>query len=376
MRCELMHKNISVADVEINEDGSIVKLRNLRDWRRLPIEAWIYGKLFSLTDFSNWRYGRSIPERRPRLKEALHKMDAASPVSLTDKCFGLSLSDQYWFRPEGVEVCWDSVNFFTNGFSNDAGDILLGREPSGADFFSPDNTTDGWLPKRWIIADGKRYLMKAGSGAFRQEPFNEVIASLLAERLGISHTKYSLTFDDKTPYSLCENFITPDTELIPAYQVIRAVKKSNQDSFLKHLLRCCDKFGIKDAQASIDRMIALDYIIANEDRHYNNFGFIRDAETLRWRGFAPVYDCGTSLWFSAARIGEVVGSLPFRSKHEEQIKLAKDLSWFDITKLDGIEDEIIEILLKSPDIGKWRPDAVAREIVRRAERLESRRARK
>ncbi len=34
-------------------------------------------------------------------------------------------------------------------------------------------------------------------------------------------------------------------------------------------------------------MIVLDYLIANEDRHLNNFGVIRNAETLEWLGFAP-----------------------------------------------------------------------------------------
>ncbi len=41
-------------------------------------------------------------------------------------------------------------------------------------------------------------------------------------------------------------------------------------------------------------MIVLDYIIANEDRHLNNFGLLRNAETLEWYGFAPIYDSGSS----------------------------------------------------------------------------------
>ena len=31
-------------------------------------------------------------------------------------------------------------------------------------------------------------------------------------------------------------------------------------------------------------MLVLDYIISNEDRHCNNFGFIRNAESLEWLG--------------------------------------------------------------------------------------------
>ena len=53
--------------------------------------------------------------------------------------------------------------------------------------FSPDNTTDGNLKKKWKISAGKRVLIKGGSNPFRQEVYNEVIASLIAEKLGIDH---------------------------------------------------------------------------------------------------------------------------------------------------------------------------------------------
>ena len=37
-------------------------------------------------------------------------------------------------------------------------------------------------------------------------------------------------------------------------------------------------------------MLAADYILANTDRHLGNFGFLRDSETLEWKGLAPIYD--------------------------------------------------------------------------------------
>lgn len=50
----------------------------------------------------------------------------------------------------------------------------------------------------------------------------------------------------------------------------------------------------------LDRMIVLDHTIANGDRHLNNFGLVRDADTLEWLGSAPVYDCGRP-WGSTCR---------------------------------------------------------------------------
>ena len=67
--------------------------------------------------------------------------------------------------------------------------------------------------------------MKGVSGVYRQEPFNEVIAAAIMQRLGIPHVKYTLTFEDDKPFCLCENSVTPDTELVPAYRVRESLKK-------------------------------------------------------------------------------------------------------------------------------------------------------
>lgn len=31
------------------------------------------------------------------------------------------------------------------------------------------------------------------------------------------------------------------------------------------------------------------------DRHFNNFGVVRNADTLEWLGAAPIYDCGITM---------------------------------------------------------------------------------
>jgi len=97
---------------------------------------------------------------------------------LLTRCFGLSLSDQYWIKPQGSGLQWERINFFTNPFSEDIGNVLLGKETGKAelDFSSPDNTSDGFLKKRWKIIDGKRCLLKAGSNPFMQQPFNYAAA--------------------------------------------------------------------------------------------------------------------------------------------------------------------------------------------------------
>ncbi|MDR1048778.1 MAG: hypothetical protein LBL51_03395, partial [Synergistaceae bacterium] len=169
MECTLMHKNIPVVDMEILSDtGHIVKLLNLRTPEHLPLGVMTKDGM-SRKAMNDWWTGRSIPASRDGIESALEKLGAYSTVMLAAKCYGLSLSDQYWVCPKDSGLKWEAINFFHNDFSKDMGEILFGNdpaEPANVNLMSPDNTSDGWLRKKWIIADGKRYLMKGGSGVY------------------------------------------------------------------------------------------------------------------------------------------------------------------------------------------------------------------
>ena len=117
-------------------------------------------------------------------------------------------------------------------------------------------------------------------------------------------------------------------------------------------------------------MITLDYIIANEDRHLTNFGFVRNAETLVWLGVAPLFDCGTSLWHNALDTGEPRKCQPFAKTHEEQIKLVSDFSWFNAGALKGLRQEIVEIFFKSLVVDENRAKAIADAVLDRADVIE------
>ena len=374
MDCTLMHKNFPVVDMQIDDEtGSITKLQDVHDKLRIPLGVHEYKSGLDRKALNDWWTGRSIPGSRDGIHGAFETLGIYNTALLLIKCYGLSLSDQYWVCPKDSGLRWEKVNFFHNEFSKDVGEILFGHVPAdlaGVSLISPDNTSDGWLRKKWIIADGKRFLMKGSSGFMRQEPFNEVVASAIMRRLNITHIPYTLTFDNGKPYSLCENFVTPDTELIPAWRVRETLKKDNRDSSFTHLLRCSDTLGIPGVRAALERMLVLDYIISNEDRHYNNFGFIRNVDTLEWLGAAPVFDSGTSLWYSTQRVGSQVESKPFRSSHAEQIKLVENFSWFDAAALADIHEEIEGILSQSEEVDEKRRAAIASAVEERCGHVE------
>lgn len=351
LKCTFMHKRIAVAELELDDaTGMIQKVNTIYAPEHFPVGVTVKRGVADRAAFNEWWTDRSIPASRSGIREALETLEIANTKMLLVRCYGLSLSDQYWICPEGSDLTWDTINFFYNDFSEDIGDVLFGaaKKTDAFNFSSPDNTSDGNLKKRWKIINGKRYLVKGGSSPFRQQPLNEVIASGIMDRLGIPHIPYQVVWEQGVPYSLCEDFVTEDLDLVPAWRILKTQKKSNHVSVYQHFIDCCRELGIDGAVPFLDRMIVLDYLIANEDRHFNNFGVLREAETLKWIGFAPIYDSGSSLGYdkmpAQIRSGQDITCKPFKNHHEEQLKLVSDFSWIDFERLKDVDSLIEEVL--------------------------------
>ncbi|GIN74249.1 hypothetical protein J14TS2_47240 [Bacillus sp. J14TS2] len=365
MKYTLMHKQTPVVEINLDEQtSSIAKIGEIHDEKHVPIGIEVKKGNVNRASLNEWWRLRSIPASRDGIREALEKLNIIETEKLLEKSLGLSLSDQYWICPKGSDIKWAEVNFFENTFSEDVGNILIGFHTDSEEIslMSPDNTSDGWLKKKWTIVNGKRYLMKGGSGAIRQEPYNEVFASKICERLGIPHIPYSIMKQEEYPYSVCKNFVTSNTELISAWYVMQTEKKQDHVSVYQHYLNCCNNLGIPNIEESINQMLVLDYLVMNEDRHQNNFGVIRNADNLEWIGASPVFDSGTSLWYSKPvsliQADGKINCKPFKNNHEDQIKLVTDFDWVDLSSLKNIEEEYREIVKDSLFVDEARTNAI------------------
>jgi hypothetical protein len=368
----LKHQNISVADIEINDNRhTIERVLHIHNADHVP--CGIPGEKTLALALAEWWDERGIPDSRSGLKEALESLKVLHKNSLKIKAYGLNLSDQYWVCPQGKDIDWHGVNFFENDFFPDVGNALFGGHPKGTktNFMSPDSSSDGYLVKKWIIAEGRRVLVKAGSAPYYQEPLNEVMASFLMEKLNITHVDYALSFKDDKPLSLCDDFITKDMELVAAQRVLQVAKKERSISNYQHIIQVCHGNGVADIEGCLEKMLTIDYIIANTDRHYNNFGIIRNATTLQWLRFAPVYDSGNSLWYNTLedKIKPYVPSKPFKEYHDRQIKLVKNFDWFNSAAISHGDEFFEELLKKSNYITPTRRDALCKALKSRIDSI-------
>ncbi len=365
----LMNKNIEVLEFSYdNETHTVAKINRVIHPDYAPLGIIEYKTGITRKALNNWWKDRSIPASRSRFNEVMAEMDIHSSVELLERCFGLSLSDQYWIKEENSKIEWNDINFFENDFSEDMGKLLMGQihYSDDLDIFSPDNSSDGNLKKKWKIINNTRYLIKGGNSFNNQEPFNEIIATKLYKRIlkNEDYVPYELIQENGMYYSACPTMVNTNEELVSAYYIDRIFKQRGNDSLYIHFLEACNSLNIPNAKLQIDKMIVCDYIIANYDRHYRNFGAIRNVDTLEWIGIAPIFDSGSCLWATqpTTAIGSIYKSKPFKPYPDEQLELVDDLSWLDASKLEGFEKEVEEILKINPLMDETRIQEIVQQI--------------
>ena len=366
MKCTLMNKNTEVAVLEYNEVlNGFDRIYEIIDINYAPLILKNYyneeqDRLALLRKIDEWFKGRGIPSWRDKLSLLLQRLNIETTNQLLDKAFGLSLSDQYWIKPYDLDVKYDDINFFDHDFDYSEfmeASLSLNSKTitKEASLKTPNNTTDGMLKKAWIIEDGTRYLLKGGYKNEILQPFNEVLASMICDRLGFDHVTYTLDTYKDMVVSKCPCFINKDTELVTAYQIRNNMKRHDNTLDYEDYIKELESHGIEKAREKLENMYILDFLIMNEDRHLNNFGIIRDVNTLKWLDICPIFDNGQSLNIPYYDEDEVIisghGRLFYEVKpFDEIIKIVKNPKRIDISKLENIPEEFDKLLHKYQEI--------------------------
>mgnify|MGYP000146351006 CR=1 FL=1 len=205
---------------------------------------------------------------------------------------------------------------------------------------------------------------------------NEVIASKLCVRLGVPAVPYSLARSGNRLVCTCEDMLTSHEELVSSWQVLQSVKTVSGLNTHDQWIRAAAGFGADGRAVSdaTDDWLVVDYLMRNTDRHYNNFGLIRDIETLAVRP-APIYDTGASLWSGELDVdGRDWFAKPFctatgKPSALRQLRLVEDWSRFDLDALSDWPDEVAHELSRMRMFAPERLDASGTSLSSASERF-------
>ena len=245
---------------------------------------------------AKWLRERVIPRNRANADAVLKTLglSAGNVKGIIDKSLGLSLNDSYWVVPLGFEGTFKEYNLYENRFSSVLSLVAYTGVGQSHEAFttSPELTTQGMLRKAWRFIEGDGiYLYKGGTeGASNagREPYSEYYACQIAERMGLHAVHYDLENWKDILASKCRLFTDIDTSYVSIGRIVRS-------GGIQACLDFYESIG-KEAADELKSMLVFDAVIYNEDRHFGNFGILRDNHTGKILGPAPVFDNGLSLF--------------------------------------------------------------------------------
>lgn len=386
MRYILSHKNTEVLMAEFNpETNSFNAIIDISNEAHIPVGLKTMPGTTLTAALNFWWQSRLIPKNRSKFKNKMFDLSEYFKDSN-----GFNLTDHYWIKSENSDMTWSKGNFLQNNFNEDIGKYLVTENTSSLSNMksnTPDLFSNGDQDKRWVIVKNERRLLKYGSPPYYEQPFNEMLATEICRRLEIPHVSYSFVvkgYENPIIYSSCSCFIDENTEYIPAGFIQYVQKKEKGTSEYQHILNCCKALGmenIEEIKNRITEMNIIDYITANTDRHYGNFGFIRDVNTLEWKGFAPIFDTGNAMFYdyptsdlrkSTALMDNVVSKNFAQTQKKQIIKYANQEAkiCIDFLKLKGIENYYHSILETNPKSDKERTDLLTNLLAKRIQNVQ------
>ncbi len=358
----LKHKNEDVALIQMTSDGEIDNYE-IFNQRFMP-----YLGSNDPYHLHTWWNNRAIPEGREHLLPLLKKHNCSNPSELLMKNLGLSLTDTYWICPARLNLSWEEVNLFDNGNKE-----LKFHDGYGKVHYTNDKDAAliGSLFKYANFIDNEWYMIKYGNTKYPNgiQNVNEKFASIVHYSQGFKEFVPYLTMSKNkgdNEICKCKFFTNKNAELISAHEITGGTKPNEQydaETELNKFIDICEINGLSKEYVNrfLDYMIMTDFIITNSDRHWDNFGILRNPDTLDFISMAPIFDNGNSMFYNNPYELRRISLLRLKdngiTKNEiDRLKLVKDRSVVksellplpnDVKKFymnHGIKDKVAEAI--------------------------------
>jgi len=230
-----------------------------------------------------WLEQRAIDRHRTNsrlLKKAL-RLENKDDINTVLHFNAATITDTYWVKSHDSSLTYEDVRFRDNYFDMLAlrGDPdSFNRQPSR----TPELTNTGSFEKCWRLIDGKWWMYKSENAS---EQFTELFAYHLAKGLGIPAAVYEkadgyvrtldFTGGASVNFETAFSIIGDEADYCKIYRKLKELDGSVAEAFVQ--------------------MVFFDGLIFNMDRHEHNFGVLRDTETGKILGMAPLYDHNIAL---------------------------------------------------------------------------------
>lgn len=236
----------------------------------------------------NWLSSRTLLLSRTNAKKLYQAFrleqlqDEVSRAKLAISCRALSILDNYWVKLDNDSTTWDMVNLRHNSLNQAIAQVALhGTSLSlQGSLVSPEFTTNGAYAKAWRRdEDGSLWLYKLND--MQSTAKIEVMVSDILDCTNVSHCHYEAREDMGKYVCACPAMTSDDISIADGLTFIGYCNRNGINP---------DEYLTEHDKDNYYNMFVVDYLIANPDRHGQNWGIAYDSETMEIHGLHPLFD--------------------------------------------------------------------------------------
>lgn len=292
----LMHKNDKCGTVLFDENiGRITEYHDDRN----GLSPYLGN--CDIKKIQKWWEMRAVPASRATMQQVINNANCLNTEVYLAKNLGLSMTDTYWIKPSGIDLSFNNVKF-ANLAAYSHGKIPYHNATS----YDPNASLGGQMEKYWDLMHKTPILVKESYKYYGQQSINEVFASIVHSRQpsNVEFVRYTAEMtEDRGVQCKCPAFTSENIELLSAYEMVESRKIQNSQALYDEYINICVENGIdyNQIQEFMDYQTMTDFLITNTDEHLLNFGVLRDPNTMKLIGPAPIFDSGNSMFYSDGR---------------------------------------------------------------------------
>lgn len=237
----------------------------------------------------NWLANRTLLLSRANAKKLYQAYrleqlnDEESRAKLSVACRALSVLDNYWVKlSSDTKTKWEDINIRHNSLNQAVAQIALhGTSLSlQGSLVSPEFTTNGAYAKAWHRdEDGSLWLYKLND--MQSTAKVEVMVSNILNCMNVTHCHYEAREDMEKYVCACPLMTDDNTSIADGLTFV---------GYCNRLGLNPDEELIKLDSEGYYKMLVIDYLIANPDRHGQNWGVYYDSATTEILRLHPLFD--------------------------------------------------------------------------------------